>query len=164
MRLWIGLASVVGAALFVVAASAVAAPPDHFTDSGSYTGNASCGSFTNFWSGSFAVSGKTMLDKAGNPVKDVVHQSGSELNWRSGSDASYTVYFDFNIVYDYATDTTSLNGKVIKVNYPGLGVLFQDVGKIVFVHDEVTTVHGPHDTFEQGQDAYCNAFLAIAGG
>jgi len=95
---------------------------------------------------------------------DVVHQSGSELNWRSGNSDSYTVYFDFNIVYDYATDTQSLNGKIIKVTYPGLGVLFQDVGKIVFAHGEVTAVHGPHDTFEQGQDAYCNAFLAIAGG
>jgi len=164
MRLWIGIASVVGAALFVVAASALAAPPDHFTDSGSYTGNASCGSFTNFWSGSFSVSGKTTFNKNGDPVMDVVHQSGSELNWRSGNSDSYTVYFDFNIVYDYATDTQSLNGKIIKVTYPGLGVLFQDVGKIVFAHGEVTAVHGPHDTFEQGQDAYCNAFLAIAGG
>ena len=63
---------------------------------------------------------------------DVVHQSGSELNWRSGNSDSYTVYFDYNIVYDYATDTTSLNGKVIKVTYPGLGLLFHDVGKIVF--------------------------------
>jgi len=163
MRLWIGIASVVGAALLVVAASAVAAPPDHFTYSGSYTGNASCGSFTNFWSGSFTVSGKTMFNKNGDPVMDVVHQSGSELNWRSGNSDSYTVYFDYNVVYDYATDTSSVNGKAIKVTYPGLGVLFQDVGKVVVVHGEVTAVHGPHDTLEQGQDAYCNAFLAIAG-
>ena len=163
MRLWIGIASVIGAAL-LVAASAGAAPPDHFTDSGSYTGDASCGSFTNFWSGSFTVSGKTMFDKNGNPVKDVVHESGSELNWRSGNNDSYTVYFDYNIIYDYATDTTSLNGKVITVTYPGLGVLFHDVGNFVVVGGDVVAVHGPHDTFEQGQDAYCNAFLAIAGG
>ena len=164
MRLWIGIASVIGAAL-LVAASAGAAPPDHFTDSDSYTGNASCGSFTNFWSGSFTLTGKTMFDKNGDPVMDVVHESGSELNWRSGNNDSYTVYFDYNIVYTYATDTTSLSGKVIKVTYPGLGLLFHDVGKIVFgPGGDVVAVHGPHDTFEQGQDAYCNAFLAIANG
>ena len=165
MRLWIGIASLIGVAVLVVAGSAVAAPPDHFTDSDSYTGTASCGSFTNFWSGSVTVNGKTMFDKNGNPVMDVVHQSGSELNWRSGNTDSYTVYFDFNIVYNYATDTTSLNGKVINVTYPGLGVLFHDVGKIVFgPGGDVAVIHGPHDTFEQGQDAYCNAFLAIASG
>jgi hypothetical protein len=163
MRIWIGIASLVGAAL-LVAASAGAAPPDHFTESDSYTGNASCGSFTNFWSGSFTLNGKTMLDKDGNPVKDVVHESGSELNWRSGNTDSFTVYFDYNIVYDYATDTTSINGQPIKVTYPGLGLLFHDVGKIVFGPDGPVAVHGPHDTFEQGQAAYCNAFLAIANG
>ena len=162
MRLWIGIASVIGAAL-LVAASAGAAPPDHFTESGTYANSADCDGFTNFYAGSFTVSGKTMLDKNANPIKDVVHESGSELNWRSGNNDSYTVYFDYNIIYDYATDTTSLNGKVIKVTYPGLGVLFHDVGKFVVVGGEVVAVHGPHDTFEQGQDAYCNAFLAIAG-
>jgi hypothetical protein len=165
MRLWIGIASVIGAAL-LVAASAGAAPPDHFTDSGSYGPfSASCDGFTNYYEGSFTVSGKTMFDASGNPIKDVVHQSGSELNWRSGNNDSYTVYFDFNIVYDYATDTTSLNGKVINVTYPGLGLLFHDVGTVVFNgQGDPLTIHGPHDTIEQGQDAYCNAFLAIANG
>jgi hypothetical protein len=103
-----------------------------------------------------------MFDANGNPVKDVVHESGSELNWRSGSSDSYTVYFDYNIVYDYATDTTSINGKPISVTYPGLGLLFHDVGKLVVSQGQVVAIHGPHDTVEQGQDAYCNAFLAIA--
>ncbi len=40
-----------------------------------------------------------------------------------------------------------------------------DVGKIVFgPGGVVVAIHGPHDSFEQGQDAYCNAFLAIASG
>jgi len=163
MRLKIGLVTAVGLALFV-AASAWAAPPDHFTDGDTYSGQASCGAFTNLWQGTFSVSGKTMFDKSGNPVKDVVHQSVEELNWRTGSADRYTVYGDYNIVYDYATDTTSLNGKIIKVTYPGLGVLFHDVGKIVTSGDDVLAIHGPHDAFEQGQQAYCNAFLAIANG
>ena len=164
MRLWIGIASVIGATL-LLAASAGATPPDHFTESGTYANSAPCNGFTNFFQGSFRVSGKTMFDANGNPVMDVVHQSGTERNWRSGNNDSYTVYFDYNVVYDYATDTTSLNGKVIKVTYPGLGLLFHDVGKIVFgPGGDVAAIHGPHDSFEQGQDAYCNAFLAIASG
>jgi hypothetical protein len=164
MRLWIGIASIVGAVLLVAAASA--APPDHFTDSGSYGPNsAPCNGFTNFFRGSFTVTGKTMFDKSGNPIKDIVHQSGSELNWRSGNSDSYTVYFSSTSVYDYATDTTTVNGMPIKVTYPGLGLLFHDVGTVVFNgQGDPLTIHGPHDTIEQGQDAYCNAFLAIANG
>jgi hypothetical protein len=163
MRLWIGIASVIGAAL-LVAASAGAARPDHFTESDSYTGDASCGSFTNFYQGSFTDKGKTTFDQSGNPVKEVIHESGSELNTRSGSTDSYTVYFNFTRVTDYATETTTLNGQVTKVTYPGLGVLFHDVGKIVHLPGGATVIHGPHDVWEQGQDAYCNAFLAIANG
>jgi hypothetical protein len=158
------LASVIGATL-LVAASAGATPPDHFTDSGSYgPESASCNGFTNYFQGSFTDKGMTTYDKNGNPVKDIIHQSGSELNWRSGNDDSYTVYFHFTLVYDYATDTSTLNGQIIKVTYPGLGVLFHDVGQIIHLPGDVTIVHGPHNVWEQGQDAYCNAFLQIANG
>jgi len=148
----------------LAATAATAAPPDHFTDSVDYSSSAPCTGFTNFFSGHIDVNGITTFDANGNPVMDIVHQSGSELNWRSGNNDSYIVYFAYNIVYDYASDTTSLNGKIISVNYPGLGVLFHDVGKFVTSQGEVVAIHGPHDTFEQGQDAYCNAFLAIANG
>ena len=37
-------------------------------------------------------------------------------------------------------------------------------GNIIHYPGGVDVIHGPHDAFEQGQDAYCNAFLAIAGG
>jgi hypothetical protein len=148
----------------LAATGATAAPPDHFTDSQDYSNSAPCEGFTNFYSGHVDVSGITTFDANGDPVMDVVHFRGSELNWRSGSSDTYTVYFAYNLVYDYASDTTSLNGKIISVNYPGLGVLFHDVGKFVSSQGEVVAIHGPHDTFEQGQDAYCNAFLAIASG
>jgi hypothetical protein len=42
--------------------------------------------------------------------------------------------------------------------------LFHDVGTIIHYPGDVDVFHGPHDAWEQGQDAYCNAFLAIAGG
>jgi hypothetical protein len=164
MRLWIGICVTCrrGADGCSPSRSGTA---DHFTDSGSYGPlSASCNGFTNFYQGSFTLSGKTMYDESGNPVKDVVHQSGSELNWRSGSSDSYTVSFTYTLVYDYATDTTSINGQPIKVTFPGLGLLFHDVGKLVVSQGEIVAIHGPHDTVEQGQDAYCNPFLGIANG
>jgi hypothetical protein len=155
---------VVAMTALLAATAATAAPPDHFTDSVDYSGSALCTDFTNFFSGHFDVNGITTFDANGDPVMDVVHFKGSELNTRSGSTDEYTVYFDYTIVYDYATDTTTLNGMVIKVTYLGLGVLFHDVGTIVHLPGGVTVFHGPHDVWEQGQDAYCNAFLAIANG
>jgi len=161
---WLAILMVVVTTALLAATAATAVPPDHFTESDDYSNSAPCTGFTNFYSGHVDVSGITTFDANGNPVMDVVHFRGSELNWRSGNNDRYTVYFAYNVVYDYATDTTSLNGKAITVNYPGLGVLFHDVGNIVFSQGDVLAVHGPHDTFEQGQDAYCNAFLAIASG
>jgi hypothetical protein len=162
MRLAI-LIAVATTALFA-AATASAAPPDHFTESVDYSDSASCTGFTNFYSGHQDVHGITTFDKQGNPVMDVVHVQGSELNSRSGTSDTYTVYFDFTFTYDYAADVSSLKGQVIRVNYAGLGVLFHDVGNIIHYPGDVDVIHGPHDAFEQGQDAYCNAFLAIAGG
>jgi hypothetical protein len=162
MRLWIGTASVIGAGL--MAASPGAARPQHWTDSGSYSGDAPCVGFTNYYQGSYSDTGTTTFDKNGNPVTDVIHQSGSELNTRSGGTDNYTVIFEYTLRYDYATGTRTLSGMIIKVTYPGLGVLFHDVGQIVHLPGGVTVVHGPHDVWEQGQDAYCNAFLAIANG
>jgi hypothetical protein len=47
-------------------------------------------------------------------------------------------------VYDYATDTTTVNGMPIKVTYPGLGLVFHDVGTITFDgQGNPLTIHGP---------------------
>src|SRR5439155_13030040 len=83
----------------LAATAATAAPPDHFTDSVDYSSSAPCTGFTNFFSGHIDVNGITTFDANGNPVMDIVHQSGSELNWRSGNNDSYIVYFAYNIVY-----------------------------------------------------------------
>jgi hypothetical protein len=40
-------------------------------------------------------------------------------------------------------------------------VLFHDVGNITF-SDGTVTIHGPHDVFEQGDAAFCNALRALS--
>ena len=142
--------------------AASAKPPERFTDSFPYSGSASCGAFDDVWEGSIELSGMTTFDKAGNPVADIVHIKRVETNWRSDDPSvSMTGTGSFTVKYDYATDTEANLGQVFKQTYPGLGVLFHDVGKIVFSPGGVV-VHGPHDIFEQGDAVFCDALEAIA--
>ena len=154
-------AAACGVAL-MLSGAASAKPPERFTDSFTYSGSAPCGAFNDVWEGSIEVSGMTTFGKAGNPVKDIVHFKRAETNWRSDDpSASMTGTGSFTLIYDYATDTEANVGQVFKQTYPGLGVLFHDVGKTVFSPGGVV-IHGPHDLFEQGDAVFCDALEAIA--
>jgi hypothetical protein len=67
----------------------------------------------------------------------------------------------FTVIYTYATDTEKNAGNVFTQTAPGHGVLFHDVGNITFSGGTVT-IHGPHDVFEQGDAAFCNALRALS--
>jgi hypothetical protein len=151
------------AVMLAFVASAMASPPTHFTDSDDYSGSVSCGSFDDLFEGHLDVRGITTYDADGNPIKDVVHISGWERNWRSDQPSvSITAKRDFNITYVYATDTEKDAGNIFTQTAPGQGVLFHDVGNIQFQGGEVVVVHGPHDVFDQGDAAFCNALLAVS--
>ena len=162
MRLAILIA--VASTALLAAATATAAPPEHFPTPWTIQIALPARASPISSAVTKTCKGITTFDAQGNPVMDVVHIKGSELYRRSGSSDTYTVYFSFTFIYDYASDVASLKGQVIRVNYPGLGVLFHDVGNIIHYPGDVDVIHGPHDAFEQGQNAYCNAFLAIASG
>jgi hypothetical protein len=149
----------------LLAAGALAVPPDHHTDSQDYFGGSSCGAFTDLYEGHLDASGVTKFDRQGNPVEDVVHITGWERNWRSDRPSvTYTLKRDFIVHYDYATNTERDTGIVLSTTAPGQGVLLHDVGNIQFDNGTGATIviHGPHDVAEQGDVAYCNALLAIS--
>jgi hypothetical protein len=150
-------------AAFVVAASvALGAPPERFTDVRDYSGSASCGAFDDKYAGHLEIAGTTALDTDGNPVRDVVHVSGWERNWRSDRPSvSITAKRDFTVIYTYATDTEKTAGNVFTQTAPGQGVLFHDVGNITFTGGAMT-IHGPHDVFVEGDGAFCNALRAVS--
>jgi hypothetical protein len=157
------LIAIVAAAAFAVAAGA--GPPEHFTDVDDYSGVAPCAGFDNLYEGHLDISGITRFDQQGNPVEDVVHISGWERNWRSDRpDVSITAKRQFNVTFDYATNVEKDSGAIYSQTAPGLGVLFHDVGNIQFndATGEVVAIHGPHDTFTGGQQAYCDALLAVS--
>ena len=147
------------------AAIAAAVPPDHFTDSADYSGSAPCGTFDNLYQGHLDVSGTTRFDQNGNPVQDVVHISGWERNWRSDRPSvSITAKREFNVTFDYATNIEKDSGIIYQQTSPGNGLLFHDVGSILFndATGHVIAVHGPHDTFTGGQPVFCDALLAVS--
>jgi hypothetical protein len=154
---------VLACAAFAVAASvALGAPPERFTDVVNYSGSTSCGTFDDMYAGHLEIAGMTTRDADGNPVRDVVHISGWERNWRSDRPSvSMTAKRSFTVIYTYATDTETDNGNVFTQTAPGHGVLFHDVGNITFSGGTVT-IHGPHDVFEQGDAAFCNALRALS--
>ena len=154
---------VLGFAAFAVAASvALGAPPERFTDVVDYSGSASCGTFNDMYAGHLEIAGMTTRDAEGNPVRDIVHISGWERNWRSDRPSvSMTGKRSFTVIYTYATDTEKDAGNVFTQTAPGHGVLFHDVGNITFSGGTVT-IHGPHDIFEQGDAAFCNALRALS--
>jgi hypothetical protein len=161
-RLVVAAAACVAVALAVVA-SAMASPPTHHTDSADYSGSSPCGSFDDLYEGHLDVHGITTYDAEGNPVKDVVHISGWERNWRSDDPSvSITAKRNFNVTYVYATDTEKDAGNIFTQTAPGQGVLFHDVGNVQLQGGEVVVVHGPHDIFDQGDAAFCNALLAVS--
>ena len=148
-----------------LAAVAFAAPPTHFTDSEDYSGVAPCAGFDNVYEGHLDISGITTFDQDGNPVRDVVHITGWERNWRSDRpDVSITAKRQFNVTFDYATNIEQDSGLIYSQTAPGHGVLFHDVGNIRFddANQTVISVHGPHDTFTGGQQVFCDALLAVS--
>ena len=167
MKRWLVSATIALLAAFALATQAGAGQPEHITDTNDCSGLAPCPglSFGDAFSGHLDISGITKLDKDGNPVTDVVHISGWETNWRSDDPSvAYTLNRQFTIIYDYATDTEKDIGMVYSGNAPGIGLLFHDVGNISFNDStgENIYVHGPHDVFDLGDAAFCNALVAIS--
>jgi hypothetical protein len=149
------------AAALAPAGNAVAVPPDHTTDSFDYGGTSSCGSFDDVFVGDLDVRVVTTYDRAGNPVRDIVHLSGWETNYRSDMPSvSLTGHRSFTAIFDYASGAERDLGNVFTQTAPGQGVLFHDVGFIKFDGQDVT-IHGPHDIFEQGDAAFCDALTAV---
>jgi hypothetical protein len=161
---WALLLVAASVVVLCVAGVASATPPEHFTDAIDYDGTSHCAGFDDVYSGHLAVNGITTFDSAGSPVRDVVQFRGWETNYRS-DDPSVTITGkrNFTVIYDYATDTETDFGAVFNQTAPGQGVLFHDVGSISFPFGGGdATVHGPHDIFDQGDEAFCNALIAVS--
>ena len=158
------LICVVAAGLLTAAALAV--PPDHHSDSEDYSGTsvAAARSQTSTRGTSTPRASRNSTSKATRSRTSFTSRAGNATGVQTGptcrtprsgaSRCTTTMRRTPSRTPESSTQTTA----------PGHGVLFHDVGNIQFDDGtgEVIAIHGPHDVFEQGDAAFCNALLAIS--
>jgi hypothetical protein len=93
----------------------------------------------------------------GDLVKALVHARGTGM-W-TGPGGTATEHFSSNGIYDAETDTFTQNGNKWNLHMGAGGTILQDKGQIVFNDStgEVLRIKGPHEVFENGLGALCDA-------
>ncbi len=99
----------------------------------------------------------TFYDQAGTPIRTVqrVRTTGTLSNPLTGK--SLPDVGDFKITTDLLAGTRTFTGKLRVDTAPGVGVVFQVVGKLVFDADgSVDFEAGPHDDLDGNLDGLCS--------
>jgi hypothetical protein len=153
-----------GAALLlslVAAAPAAADTRDVFHFADPFDGTAQCDGFVNNWEGHDRG---TVTNFARNGVlyRQVGHIHAIETDTNSVTGKSVVIRTNITIVGDLSPAGDLLAHKVSGEfnigNSAGQGIVIHDAGMLRI--DEaglVTTVHGIHDVFANGEDAFCEA-------
>jgi len=98
----------------------------------------------------------TYFDSGGDPIRVMLHLpfDGTLTNQETGTSVSATQ--DLIVVEDLEAGTTTFVGVRFRVNFPGLGHVLLDVGKIVFDADgNVIFEAGPHQVINEDFEAFC---------
>jgi hypothetical protein len=93
-----------------------------------------------------------VLSGDGELLQTVFQIGIQESNANSVSGAEIALKGAVHEVWDYASDTRTIDGKVWLATQPGAGTLFQDTGRITMDLDTRVTsfVAGPHEVFFGG--------------
>lgn len=151
------LASAVAVALCALTATASAQADgtqrvaDRF--SGAYELAVPCGdAFDVLVSGTEQGQFTEILAADGTLLQQVLNIRFSETNTNSETGESITLKGVAHVVWDFASNTRSLDGKVFLATRPGDGVVIQDTGRITITLDtsEALFVAGPHGVFFGG--------------
>jgi hypothetical protein len=141
------LAAVV-VALFILPGAVSAAPPlvETFTDEGSFTFQNPCSNGV-FLVGAFTetVRVTTFFDNDGNPIRIQIHVNHDGVITNPDTGASVEDDAHQTIVLDLVEGTETTVGLVFSSTVPGVGVVFHDVGRVVFDAEGNVTFAGPHD-------------------
>ena len=100
----------------------------------------------------------TFFDNEGNPIRVQLHLpfDGTLTNEASGTSVSATQ--DLIVVEDLVAGTTTFLGVRFRVNFPGLGYVLLDAGRVVFDADgNVIFKAGPHQVINEDFEAFCEA-------
>jgi hypothetical protein len=102
-----------------------------------------------------------VLSSDGELIQTVLSIGFTEINTNSASGATFTLKGVVHEVWDYASNTRTISGKVFDAHDDGR--LFADTGRIILTldTDEPLFVAGPHPVFfGEGIDAMACAALA----
>jgi hypothetical protein len=120
--------------------------------------------FDNVVSGIQHVQVTEVLARDGTLLQLVFNIEFSETDTNSETGKTLTLKGAVHEVWDFASNTRTLNGKVFLATDRGLGVVFQDTGRITITLDtrEALFLAGPHDVFFAGgvDQVVCAALAA----
>lgn len=108
--------------------------------------------FDNLVSGHQRIQVTEVLAADGTLLQTVFHIAFSETDTNSESGASLRLKASVHEVWDYASNTRTMSGKVALGTQPGGGTYIQEVGRITMTLDtrEVLFLAGPHEAFFAG--------------
>src|SRR4051794_4358232 len=145
----------------VAAAPAAADTRDVFHFADPFDGSADCGGFVNNWEGHDRG---TVTNFARNGVlyRQVGHIHAIETDTNSVTGKSVVIRTNITIVGDLSPEgdllAHKISGEFNIGNAPGQGIVIHDAGMVRVDEDGlVTTLHGIHDVFANGEDAFCEA-------
>ena len=144
----------------VTALPAIAKPPEvigPLHDEGAST-IGSCGTFDVVDHFDLNYTLRFMVDQAGTQIRLVEEVWGVDTLTNSVTGKSLPGPYHNNTFVDFRTGTVMLTGLIFRVNLPGVGALFFDVGRVVIAADgEIVASAGRHDFFDGDFDALCAA-------
>jgi hypothetical protein len=153
----------IGAALLlslVAAAPAAADTRDVFHFADPFDGAAECDGFVNNWEGHDRGT-ITNFSRDGVLYRQVGHIHAIESDTNSVTGKSVVIRTDVNIVGDLTPDgdlfAFQISGQFNVGTVPGQGIVIHDTGMALNEDGVITLLHGIHDVFDNGEDAFCAA-------
>jgi hypothetical protein len=135
--------------------------PDHIGpihDEGTAT-ITSCGTFDVIDQYQLNFTQTRLFDKSGNLVKIVEQVYGTDTFTNSVTGKAYTGRYHNTVLIDPQTGLGANSGIIFRLNVPGAGVVFHDVGRLVANRDGsvITFQKGPHQAFDGDFAGLCAA-------
>ena len=140
--------------------SASALAPDRQPISFVGHGVIDCGTFVDAFDDFFNGFETIYFDQAGDPIRDVLNLEHHSNDSNSLTGLVVHEHGHFMVSFDLLTGTATVTGNQEIITRPGIGVVLQDVGRVVFdVNGDLVFFAGGifHSQELQGEQIFCDA-------
>jgi hypothetical protein len=144
-----------------VAAPAAADTREVINFADPFDGSAACDGFELVWEGHDRGT-ITNFSRGGVPYRQVGHIHAIETDTNLATGKSVVIRTNLTVVGELTPDgelaSHSVSGQFNVGTLPGQGIVIHDAGLArVDADGMVTLLHGIHDVFDNGEDAFCDA-------